>query len=153
MSMMTRRCLGLGVALLLMGYVLDAAGSSFAFADGFVLIRNARNSTTSVSRAEIKDMAVGKKKVWGSGAAVQVVLGPTGSGPLGWFASLLGVPESTLMSKIRQEVFKGEMKKPIIAASEQECLAAVGANLGAFGIVSAATAQSLPPDVAILSTM
>ena len=137
-----------GVLSLLALSMVPAAGA----ADAFVLIRNAKNPTTAVSKAELKEMVVGQKKVWGKGAAVQVVLAPPGSAALGWLASSqLGVEEGTLMSKIKQEVFKGEMKKPITAASDKDCLAAVAGDPGGVGVVSAEAAKSLPADVAILS--
>jgi ABC-type phosphate transport system substrate-binding protein len=117
----------------------------------FVLVRNVKNSTSSLSRAELKDMAIGKRKVWSSGAAVQVVLGPPGSPELAWIASLLGVSDSTLMAKIRQEVFKGEMKRPITAANDQECAAAVSTDQGAFGVVSADTAKAMSASLGALS--
>jgi hypothetical protein len=140
-------------------FVLGFASAAFvaapplrvARAGSFVLVRNAKNGTSSVSRAELKDMAIGKRKVWSSGAAVQAVLAPAGSPELAWLASLLGVSDSTLMAKIRQEVFKGEMKKPITAATDQECANAVAGDPGAFGVVSAETAKAMSSTLGVLS--
>jgi ABC-type phosphate transport system substrate-binding protein len=130
-----------------------AFGAAVA-AEEFVLIRNAKNPVTNLTRAEVKDMAVGKKKVWpqGQSIVVQMVWGPAGSPELGWFATaVVGAPEATLMAKVRQEVFKGEMRRPIVAPAEKDCLEAVAADPGALGVVRASTAKHLPPDLAVVS--
>jgi hypothetical protein len=121
-------------------------------ADAFVLVRHAKNPVHTLSKPEIKDMATGKRKVWPHGVVVQMVLPPPGSAELAWLASaVIGVPESTFMARVRQEVFKGEMRKPIAAPTEKECLAAIAADPGGLGVVSAATARSLPADVAVVA--
>jgi len=112
-------------ATLLLGVVL-IAGMGTVYADEFVLVRNARNPTASLSRSQIKEMAVGKRKIWPHGVVVQMVLGPPGSPELGWFASaVVGAPEATFVARVRQEVFKGEMRKPIVPPLENERLEAV----------------------------
>lgn len=128
------------------------AWSDVTAADDFVLIRNAKNPVTKLTRGEVKEMAVGKKKVWPQGQIVQMVLGPSGSPELGWFAStVVGAPEATFMAKVRQEVFKGEMRRPIVATAESDCLEAVGADPGALGVVRASTASHLPASVALVA--
>ncbi len=140
----TGALLGLGLTMML--------GSAWAGPDDFVLIRNARNPTTSLSRPEAKDMAIGKKKLWPHGGVVTMVLTPAGSPALAWFASTIcGVNESSLVSKIKQEVFKGELRKPTIATSETDVLLAVAADEGALGMVRAEAAKSLPATVAIVA--
>jgi ABC-type phosphate transport system substrate-binding protein len=116
-----------------------------------VIVRNAKNPTTSVTRAEIKDLVVGRKKVWPFGSAVQLVLAPPGSPELSWLAGVMGVPDQVLMNKIKQEVFKGEMSKPVLVTSDQDCLAVVAANPGAFGVVSASAARKLPAQIAAIA--
>jgi CheY-like chemotaxis protein len=49
-------------------------------------------------------------------------------------------PEQTLTAKIRREVFKGEMRKPLVAASEKDCLSAVAADR----VPSASSARRAP---------
>ena len=138
------------VAGLLLAAALLAPDSP-AHADEFVLVRNAKNPVKALSKTEVKDMATGKRKVWSHGVVVQVVLAPPGSAELAWLASVvIGVPESTFMARVRQEVFKGEMRKPVMAQSEKVCLAAIAADLGGLGVVTAATARSLPPEVAVV---
>jgi hypothetical protein len=138
------------VAMLLCAAVIVLAGA--AYADDFVLVRNARNPITTLSRSQIKDMAVGKKKVWPHGVLVQMVLSPPGSPELEWFAtSVIGAPEATFVARVRQEVFKGEMRKPVAAALEKERLDAVAADPGALAVVSAAAARRLPPEIAVVT--
>jgi hypothetical protein len=81
-----------------------------------------------------------------------LVLAPVGSPELEWFTSaVVGAPEATFMAKVRQEVFKGEMRKPIVAADEKDCVAAVSADPGALGTVAAAAIKILPATVAVIS--
>jgi hypothetical protein len=135
-----------GVALV----VLSSARP--AWSDEFVLIRNARNPSSSVTPAQAREMAIGKRKVWPQGAVVNLVLTQMGSPELVWFAaSVCGVKEVALMSKIKQEVFKGELRKPVIAASDRDVVNAVAADEGAFGVVTAEVGRSLPATVAVLA--
>jgi hypothetical protein len=147
-----RRVAAWSVLALMLSTTFARAVIANDLADDFVLVRNTRNTTASVSRGDVKDLSVGKRKTWGSGAVVQLVLPPAGTPALGWFASaVVGVPEDALMNKIRQEVFKGELRKPLTAASDKDTLSAVAADPGTLGIVHAASAKSLPGAVAVLS--
>lgn len=117
----------------------------------FVLIRNAKNPTASLSKADLKAMALGKKKTWDRGVPVQLVLGPAGSPALTFFADpLLGFQEAALTSKIKQEVFKGEMRKPITAGDDKDCISAVSQDIGAIGVISGGAARSLPDTVTVI---
>jgi len=83
---------------------------------------------------------------------VQVVLGGQGSPDLGWLSTnVFDVGEVTLLTKIKQEVFKGEMKKPIACSGDEECLAKVKANEGGIAIVTSVAASALPAGVVILN--
>jgi hypothetical protein len=127
-------------------------GAVSAAGEEFVLIRNGKNPVTRLSPGDVKDMAVGKKRVWPDGPVVQMVLGPAGSPELHWLsATLLGAPEATYLARVRQEVFKGEMRRPIVATVERECVDAVATYPGALGVVRAATARRLPPSVSVVS--
>jgi ABC-type phosphate transport system substrate-binding protein len=142
--------LAAGVGLLLATAVMLRSPS--AWSDDFVVIRNAKNPTTSITPAQAKEMAIGKRKVWAHGAVVGLVLTPVGSPELGWFASrMCSVVDSALMAKIKQEVFKGELRKPIIVSSSSDVVAAVAADEGAFGIVRADTIKAAPSGVAVLA--
>jgi hypothetical protein len=123
-----------------------------AWSDEFVLIRNAKNPATSLEAAHAKEMAIGKRKTWPNGAVVGLVLTPLGSPELGWFATrVCGVADGALIAKIKQEVFKGELRKPAIVASSADVVAAVAADEGALGVVKADAIKDSTPGVAILT--
>jgi hypothetical protein len=137
--------------VLISAAALSLFPAASAWSDGFVLVGNVKASRPRAPRAALKDIFIGRRKAWAEGAVVQVVLGPSGSAELKWLAEeFLGVPERTLMAKIRQEVFKGEMRKPLIAASAKECVDAVAANPGAVGVIRADGVGKLPAQVTVL---
>jgi ABC-type phosphate transport system substrate-binding protein len=106
-------------------------------AEGFMLIVNGRNAPGDISKIEVRRLFTGGTKQWG-GAMVQVVLPPDGNGALKWMAShYFGVSERDLLSKIKQEVFRGELHKPILAESDEASAEAVRRNPGGIGIVPA----------------
>jgi ABC-type phosphate transport system substrate-binding protein len=142
------------VALVVALTVLLIAGvAPPAASDSFVLARNAKNPTARLSAADLKDIFIGRKKVWPHGAVVAVVVGAPGSPELKWLSeSLLHVPESVLMTKIRQEVFKGEMRRPIVTTSDKETLTVLAANPGAIGVVRSESAAAATEGVAVLQT-
>jgi len=118
----------------------------------FVLIHNVKTGQTSVSKTELKDMAIGRRKTWSSGAPVQLVLQPVGTPEMKWFAVFAaGISDDTLANKMKQEVFKGELRRPIIVSSDKGCVNAVANDPGGVGVVSAETAKSLPEGVAVLA--
>ena len=126
--------------------------TSLAWSDDYVVIRNAKNPTTAITAAQAKEMAIGKRKLWPHGAIVGLVLTPVGTPELSWFASTVcGVADGALMAKIKQEVFKGELRKPVIVSSSPDVVAAVAADEGALGIVRADAIKGVPPGVAILT--
>jgi hypothetical protein len=118
----------------------------------FVLIHNVKTGTASVTKTELKDMAIGRRKAWPSGAPVQLVLQPVGSAELKWFAIFAaGISDDTLANKMKQEVFKGELRRPITVTSDKGCVNAVANDPGGVGVVSAETAKSLPEGVTVLA--
>ncbi len=118
----------------------------------FVLIHNVKTGTASVSKSDLKAMAIGRKKAWPSGAPVQLVLEAVGAPEMTWFALYAaGISDETLAAKMKQEVFKGELRRPIIVTSDKSCVNAVANDPGAVGVVSAETAKSLPEGVTVLA--
>lgn len=123
-----------------------------AHSDGFTLVRCTRNETATLTRAQVRELALGRRKAWPHGPVALLVLSRPGTPELHWFASsLVGVSEASLMSRIKEQVFKGEMRKPVVAASEQDALTAVAAEEGAIGVVRSETAKSLPAGVSVLN--
>jgi ABC-type phosphate transport system substrate-binding protein len=125
--------------------------SSTAFAGDFVFVRSAQNDVSEASKEDLKEIFTGKKTSWKNGQKVELGLAASGSPELKWLAQeLLGTGEEILMAKIKQEVFKGDMRKPTPVASAQECLALVKKNPGGVCLVDADSAKGLPDGTAIL---
>lgn len=122
-----------------------------ATAADFVIVRNAGNPTVALTRDELKKMLMGQMKNWTKDGPVQVVLRPKGSPEMKWLSeTVFGVNEDILRTKIGQEVFKGELRKPIEAASVADGIAVVQGNAGAFIIMAASDAAGLPSTVAVI---
>jgi hypothetical protein len=121
--------------------------STYAAADGFVMICNARAATRSLSRADVRALYTGKAKTLGGNAVVVVIRGDDDPSFAQFVDQVFGVATKTLLSKIKQEVFKGEMTKPVKAATDDEVIQNVGASPGMLGVVSAQGAGHLPSTV------
>jgi ABC-type phosphate transport system substrate-binding protein len=130
---------------------LTGGTRSYAAADGFVLICNARASTTALSKADVRSLYTGKAKTLG-GNAVVVVIRSDDDVPFTQFADqIFGVATKTLLSKIKQEVFKGEMSKPVKAATDDDVVQNVSASPGTIGVVSTQRAGHLPKTVTVIA--
>lgn len=140
-----KRSLQLAVLCLAVVTLASPAG-----ADGYVLIRNAKSPSGAMAQSEIRAIYTGKEKLFGNDAVVVVV--PTDDAPA--FASfadqVFRTNTKTLLSKIKQEVFKGEMSKPLKAASDEEVIRLVSGTAGTIGVIAAATAKSLPATVTVI---
>jgi hypothetical protein len=115
-------------------------------AGDFVFIRNAKNRTASVSRREIRQLFTGQTKQWG-GVMVQAVIGDVDSPEFRYLSGIFGAEPRELLLRIKQEVFRGEMRRPIVARTATECIAVVGKHDGGIGIVAVEAAKALPADV------
>ncbi len=145
---MSKHGLKLGIAATLV-VVLFAGGR--AKAGDFVFVRNAANGTTEAGKEDMREVFTGKKTTWKGGAKVEVGLGPSSSPEMKWLAQeLIGASEDILLAKIKQEVFKGDMKKPAAVGSAAECIAFVKKSAGGVCVVDADSAKSLPDGVAVL---
>jgi hypothetical protein len=137
--------LGLCVALSLI------AMHGSARADAYVFIKSAQNSTDQASKEELKEIFTGKKGSWKSGQKVEIGIAANGSAELKWLAQeLIGASEDILLAKIKQEVFKGDMKKPTPVGSAADCFALVKKSAGGICVVDEASAKSLPEGAAVL---
>jgi hypothetical protein len=120
-----------------------------ASADDFVIIRNAKNPSPSLTKSELKKLFTGQTKQWGS-AVAQTVLGEPDTPELAWLAGqVFGVTPKDLLTRIKQEIFRGEMKRPVMVRSSEECVAAVLRSEGAVGVITAAASKGLPAGVAV----
>ncbi len=138
--------LGIAVSLVL---VLFAVGR--ANAGEFVFVRNVANITTEAGKQEMRDVFTGKTTTWKGGQKIEVGIGPSGSPEVKWLAQeLIGASEDILLAKIKQEIFKGDMKKPTTLGSAAECIAFVKKAAGGICVVDAESAKNLPDGVAVL---
>jgi hypothetical protein len=120
-----------------------------ARADDFILIHNASNEVTSIQKEDLFKVYTGETKLVG-GSVVQTVIGREDSSELAWLARLFDMRSKDLLSRIKQQVFSGEMRRPIVAKTTDEAVAAVQGNRGGVAVIPAGAAASLPHDVAVL---
>jgi len=138
-----------GLRLLSVVGILLCAGG-LARAD-FVFLKNASNDVAGVTRAELKSFYRGRDTTWRNGIQVAIFLNARGTPELKWLASnVMGTNESDLIAKINQEVFKGDMKRPPVVASADECIAAVKKAPGGLCVVDSSVTKALPAGVAVL---
>ncbi len=117
----------------------------------FVVIRNAKNPTSSLTRDAAKGVFSGRTKAWPGGEAIVLVIGTEDSPAMGWLAqTLFGVSAKTFLAKIKQDVFKGDVRHPLSADDDGKTIKRVQSGAGVVGVVSDAAAKSLPADVAVL---
>ncbi len=117
----------------------------------FVVVRSARGVDPAVSRTALKGAFTGKLRAWKDNTVVTVITTPESSPAFGWLAATwFDVAPRTLATKIKQEVFKGEMNKPLAAATDAEVLQLLAATPGAVGVVSEEAARALPAGVVLL---
>jgi hypothetical protein len=124
-----------------------------AHADGaFVFVRNDKNTTTRITNAALRDLLMGHSKKWPSGPAVQLVLRGEESEEFKWIAAhCFSTSAHVLNGKIRQEVFKGELRSPQPASSDEETIAKVKASDGGLGVLK--EGSPLPPGVSVLTVV
>jgi hypothetical protein len=118
---------------------------SSAGAGGFVVLVNQANPTASLSRSEVKRLALGGTKQWPNGAVVQIGIIPGEAPETQYFASLLDISPRELLAKIQEAVFKGELRRPAVLRSSADCVAFARSSAGAICIAS--DAEALSPDV------
>ena len=123
-----------------------------AGANDFLFLRSAKNGVARLSRSEARAVFTGKTKNWPNGEVVQVVLTSSGSPEMKWLAeTVIGISETALRTKIKQESFKGEMRNPVAVSSVQDCVAELRNSPGAICAASATDTSSLPAGVATTS--
>jgi ABC-type phosphate transport system substrate-binding protein len=139
------------VVSILLAVAVTGAPPARAAADGFALVGNTGAKTPSLSRAEVRALYTGKAKTFG-GSAVVVVIRGEDDATFGQFVDhVFAIPTRALLSKIKQEVFKGEMIKPVKAATDDEVVQAVGASPGVIGVVSQQAVGHLPRMVSVIA--
>jgi ABC-type phosphate transport system substrate-binding protein len=119
---------------------------------GFLVVRNAKNPTARLSKDGVKGVFSGKTKNWNGGETIILVIGNEDSPAMQWLAdSIFSVSAKTLLSKIKQDVFKGDVPHPLAANDDAGTIKKVLSGPGVVGVVSDAVAKSLPADVQIIA--
>ena len=114
--------------------------SGSAYADDYILVTSGSNASTKVTKSDLKEMMLGKQKAWKGGGIVHLVMQSDDSKSTEWVSSqIFGVGAKTLITKIRQEVFKGELAKPVMCANDNECLEQAKNIGGALTFVAVGT--------------
>jgi hypothetical protein len=108
----------------------------------FTLIVSKANPVASLSASDVKRLVSGGTKVWDSGAVVQLGIIPGDAPETAYLASVLDTTPRELMSLIQQQVFKGELRRPIVLHGGGDCGALAASNPGAFCV--AATGAAIP---------
>src|ERR1051325_7000542 len=80
---------------------------------GFLAVKNTKNPTGKLSKDAVKGVFSGKTKTWSGGEIIILVIGSEDSPAMQWLAdSVFSVSAKTLLSKIKQDVFKGGGPQP-----------------------------------------
>jgi hypothetical protein len=139
-----------GFGLCVLAAVGGVTASMKAVADGgFVVLVNQHNDVSSLSRLELKRVATGGTKQWDNGAVVQVGIIPSDVPETQYLASLLEMSPRDLLSRIEEQVFKGEMRRPAVLHSSAECVAFARAVPGAVCVASAQA--PVPPEARVVT--
>jgi hypothetical protein len=124
---------------------LVLVGARRAGADGFSIVVHRTNSVSALSKSDLKRLFSGGTKQWESGAVVQVGLITADSPETAYLAGLLEMTQRELLQRIQEQVFKGEMRRPIVLRSSGDCVALAHSIPGALCVAS--TGTPLSPDV------
>ncbi len=129
--------------------VFSAAGA--AAAESYAVIGHPKSATASLSRDQLKALFTGKAKLL-AGSPAQLVVRPAQDSAFAAFADqVFGTSAKTLLSKISQEVFKGEIPKPRRATTDVGVVQQVADAVGSIGVIDAHAAANLPPGVVVLA--
>ena len=120
-----------------------------ARAGAFVIVVNKANSLSSISSGDLKKAFTGGTKQWASGAVVQVGLIPSDAPETAYLSSLMSMTPRELIARIQEQVFKGEMRRPVVLKSSQDCVAFARANPG--GVCVATAGQAIPPEANVIA--
>ena len=128
--------------------------SSDTEADNFVFVGNSRSEVPNLSKLEVRKLFTGQAKQWRSGKVFQGVIGEANSAELGWLATtIFGVSSKDLLTRIKQEIFRGEMKRPLVVKSSEECIEIVEKNEAALCVAAESSVRSLPAGVIVIKLM
>jgi len=122
-----------------------------ARSERFVVIRAAATKQHMLNREEAKLVFSGRTKTWDDGEAIVLVIGSEDSPAMHWMSdALFGVTPKIILTKLKQDTFRGELRHPLSADDDAHTIRRVQSGRGVVGLVSEATARTLPSDVTIV---
>ena len=114
-----------------------------------MVLVNKANDVKSLTAADVKKVFTGGTKQWGSGAVVQVGIIASEAPETVYLATLFDMTPRALLQRLQEQVFKGEMRRPVVLRSSSDCVGLARSNPGAVCIAAAGAA--LPPEVKAVS--
>ena len=136
--------------VMMLAALLALAGVGEAVAQGYVVVVNAANPTSSISKSEAADLFLKKKAKWSDGKTVAAV-DQSKSAPVrdAFSKAVHGKPAAAVASYWQQQIFSGKEVPPAEKGSDDEVIAFVKSNPGAIGYVSAGASLGGVKKVAI----
>jgi ABC-type phosphate transport system substrate-binding protein len=118
---------------------------------GFVLVKRADNKVAKFSTDQVKAVFSNHTKTWSNGDTIILVVGSEDSPAMQWLApALFKVSPKTYLTKIKQDVFKGDMRHPLFAEDDATTLKRIASTAGVVGWVTEAGAKKLPAGLAVV---
>jgi hypothetical protein len=108
-----------------------------AAAEDFVVLCHQENPVPSLSKSHLRKLFTGGIKQWESGALVQVALINGNAPETAYLAKMLDMTPWELTFRIQEQIYKGEMKRPVALRSSADCGAFARATPGAICISAA----------------
>ena len=131
--------------------IVLVAALARANAGGFVVVKHVKNPTATLSKDAAKNVFNGHTKAWANDEAIVLVIGSEDSPAMTWLATTwFGVSAKTYLAKLKQDVFRGDVRHPVSADDDARTIKRVQAGAGVVGLVTEDGARALPADVAVL---
>lgn len=106
---------------------------------GFVLVVNKANPVASLTPSTLKRLCTGVTKTWDGGSVVQLGIIAADTPETKFLATTLDTTPREMLSLIQQQIFKGELRRPVALRSSAECVALAASNPGAICVAAAGT--------------
>jgi ABC-type phosphate transport system substrate-binding protein len=127
----------LTTAVLLLGVVLAVAPQTLPAQARVVVIVNAANPASGLSREEVARLFLKREKAWPDRKAVTVIDLAQGQAARNAFSlAVLKKPVSAVRAYWQQQIFSGRDTPPVEKGTEADVLEAVRSTPGAIGYVS-----------------
>jgi hypothetical protein len=111
----------------------------------FVIVTHASNPQQALSPSELRKVFSGGIKQWPNGAVVVGGIIPSDAPETSYLAKVLDTTPTDLLRRIQEQVFRGEMRRPAVLRSSNDCFAFARGNPGA--LCAAAVISPIPPGV------